>query len=119
MKRALVVIDVQNEYVTGRLPVAYPPVDETLANIGRAIDGAHALDTPVVVTQDTGPADDPIFAEGTDGWLLHDVVSSRSHEHLLRKTLPSAFAGTDLELWLRTHGVDTIALVGYMTHHLH
>ena len=30
--RALVVIDVQNEYMTGELPVEFPPIDSSLAN---------------------------------------------------------------------------------------
>ena len=36
-RRALVVIDVQKEYFIGNLPVEYPPVDETLPNIARAM----------------------------------------------------------------------------------
>lgn len=35
MKRALLVIDVQNEYFTGRLPVTYPP--DSFENILKAI----------------------------------------------------------------------------------
>lgn len=35
MPRALLVIDVQNEYFTGKLPVSYPP--GSLENILRAI----------------------------------------------------------------------------------
>ncbi|MBH9687194.1 cysteine hydrolase, partial [Burkholderia cepacia] len=29
-RRALIVIDVQNEYVTGNLPIEYPPLDVSL-----------------------------------------------------------------------------------------
>lgn len=41
-RRALIVIDVQNEYVTGNLPIEYPPLDVSLANIGRAIEIGRA-----------------------------------------------------------------------------
>src|SRR3546814_4933159 len=34
-QRALVVIDVQNEYVTGNLRIEYPPVEDSLRNIGK------------------------------------------------------------------------------------
>ena len=37
-RRALIVIDVQNEYVTGDLPIEYPDVHSSLANIGRVQD---------------------------------------------------------------------------------
>jgi nicotinamidase-related amidase len=117
MNRALIVIDVQNEYLTGRLPIAYPPLDLSLANIGLAMDAAHARGIPIVVVQDTGPADDPIFAEGSRGWQLHEVVGSRPRRHLVRKSTPGAFTGNDLDFWLRTQRVDTVALAGYMTHH--
>ena len=40
-KRALVVIDVQNEYVTGGLPIVHPPVEEGLERIGTAVGTAN------------------------------------------------------------------------------
>ena len=33
-----------------------------------------------------------------------------------RSRCPRAFAGTDLEEWLRANAIDTITVVGYMTH---
>jgi nicotinamidase-related amidase len=115
-RRALLVIDVQNEYVTGDLPIEYPPVSVSLANIGRAMDAAQASGVPVIVVQNSAPAGAPIFAPGTDGWALHAVVASRPHSHYIEKTLPSAFAGTDLAEWLVAHGINTLVVVGYMTH---
>ena len=46
-RRALVVIDVQNEYVSGDLPIEFPPIDTSLANIGRAMDAARAAGVPL------------------------------------------------------------------------
>ena len=65
--RALLVIDVQNEYVTGDLPIEYPEVQTSLANIGRAMDAARAAGVPVAVVQNFAPAGSPIFARGTPG----------------------------------------------------
>ena len=115
-RRALVVIDVQNEYETGGLRIQYPPVAASLRNIGRAMDGARAAGIPVIVVQQCSPADAPLFATGSHGWELHDTVALRPHEHYLRKTMPSAFAGTDLAVWLAAHGIDTLAVAGYMAH---
>lgn len=115
-RRALIVIDVQNEYVTGNLPIEYPPVDASLANIGRAIDAAHAAGVPVIVVQHVAPAGAPIFAPGTDGVALHPVVADRPYAHLIVKAQASSFAGTDLAAWLDTHGIGTLAVAGYMTH---
>lgn len=115
-RRALVVIDVQNEYVTGNLQIQYPPVGTSLRNIGRAMDGARAAGVPVIVVHETSPADSPLFAIGTPGWELHETVAKRPHDHYMRKLLPSAFAETDLAQWLADHQIDTLAVVGYMSH---
>lgn len=115
-RRALIVIDVQNEYVTGDLPIEYPPVETSLANIGRAMDAAKAAGVPIVMVQQMGAATDPIFAQGSHGGELHPVVAGRPYDHLVKKALPSAFTGTDLKQWLAEHDIDTLTIVGYMTH---
>ena len=115
-RRALIVIDVQNEYVSGNLPIDTPPVHQSLREITRAMDAAHTAGMPVVVVQHTASADAPIFAPGTHGWHLHADIASRPFDHHIEKNLASAFAGTDLRDWLARHEIDTLAVVGYMTH---
>ena len=113
--RALVIVDVQNEYVSGKLPIAYPELRESLKNIGVAMDVATAAGVPIVVVQQVAPETSPIFARGSSGFALHEVVASRSYDHLVEKTLPSAFVGTDLADWLRNRAIETVAIAGYMT----
>ncbi|MDA8446090.1 cysteine hydrolase family protein [Paracidovorax valerianellae] len=116
-RRALVVIDVQNEYFPGgNLPIEHPPVADTLPNIARAMDAAHATGLPVVVVQHTAPAGSPVFDKATDRWQLHPEVARRPADHRIEKTLASVFAGTDLADWLSARGIDTLTIVGYMTH---
>ncbi|MGZ5198659.1 MAG: cysteine hydrolase family protein [Telluria sp.] len=115
-RRALIVIDVQDEYVTGGLQIAYPARATSLANIGKAMDAAHAAHVPVVVVQNWTAPGAPLFAKGSSGWQLHEVVASRPRDHYIEKQLPSAFAGTDLAAWIREQGIDTLTIVGYMTH---
>ncbi|WP_394830415.1 cysteine hydrolase [Pendulispora rubella] len=116
MKRALLVIDVQNEYFSDNFPVEYPPTRVTLPHIGQAIDAARAADIPIVVVQHSAPAGSPIFAKGSSGWELHPEVARRGHDHLVEKTKASSFSGTDLREWLAARGIDTLTIVGYMTH---
>ncbi|MBU6993520.1 cysteine hydrolase family protein [Ferrovum myxofaciens] len=115
-RRALLVIDVQNEYVTGNLPIEYPAIRHSLTNICRAMDAALLADVPVIVVQNTLPAGAPVFSKGSPGWELHPSVRSRPYSHYIEKTLPSAFAGTDLAGWLSRNDIDTLVVVGYMTH---
>ena len=115
-RRALIIIDVQNEYVTGNLPIEFPDIHLSLANIGKAMDAAKAAGIPIIVVQQFAPAGSPIFAQGSDGWELHDVVRLRTWDHYFEKKLPSAFAGTNLAEWLNEHQIDTLTVTGYMTH---
>ncbi|KMZ11144.1 Amidase [Candidatus Burkholderia humilis] len=115
-RRALIVIDVQNEYVTGNLPIEYPDVNVSLANIGRAMDAAGKHGVPVGIVQNFAPATAPIFARGSHRrWPSCDSVASRPRAHYVGKALPSAFAGTDLGEWLTSNDIDTIVIAGYMT----
>ncbi len=116
MKRALLVIDAQNEYFEGGLlPVTHP--HGHFANILRVMDAATDAGVPVVVVQHTFPQPEmPFFKRGTPGWELHPEVASRPRGHWIEKHLPGSFTGTALEDWLRGRGVDTVTVAGYMTH---
>lgn len=119
LRRALVIIDVQNDYFAEEAPlqIQYPDRQESLAAITRAIDLAEAADMPIAVVQHQSPAGAPVFAEGSEGWELHPEISSRrkdSWKHIV-KSYSSVFAGTDFESWLRESDVNSITIVGYMT----
>lgn len=109
-RRALLVIDVQNAYVSGSLLIEHPPVAGSLANIGRAMDAAREAGIPVVVVQHNG------FGQGNEAWQLHPVVASRAHDHRIDKPRASVFTDTDLSSWLEAQRIDTLTIVGYMTH---
>ncbi|TPI16775.1 cysteine hydrolase [Mesorhizobium sp. B4-1-3] len=115
-RRALVVVDVQNDYDSGNLAIQHPPFTETVANAARAMDAAAAAGIKIVVVKQMAPETSPIFAKGSHGGELHPEIARRGRDHYVEKTLPSAFTGTDLETWLRGSAIDTIAVVGYMTH---
>lgn len=116
-RRALVVVDVQQEYFDGPLQIQHPPREESLANVTRAMDVAMEHDLPVVVVQHEYPAGAPVFAAGSVGWALHPEVEKRlqSSSKRITKDKGSVFAGTDLAEWLAAQGVDTISVVGFMT----
>lgn len=115
-RRALLVIDVQNEYITGNFPIEYPPVETSLPNIAHAMDAARAAGIPVIVVQHDAPEDSPLFAKGSHGWQLHPVVANFPADHKINKIMASVFTGTDLRQWLSANTIDTLTIVGYMTH---
>ena len=116
-KRALIVVDVQNDYDRGgALEIQYPPFAQTIPNVGRAMDAAREAGIPVVVIRMDLPEAAPVFAKGTPGADLHPEVARRPADVTLSKSLPSAFTGTGLEDWLRARDIGAITIVGYMTH---
>jgi nicotinamidase-related amidase len=112
MSRALLVIDVQNEYFTGALPITHPAGH--LDRILTVMDAAEG-NIPVVVIQHH-TMDKPVFRKGTKEWELHPEVAARPHDLRIEKTLPGSFTNTELEDWLRRRGIDTVTIAGYMTH---
>jgi nicotinamidase-related amidase len=117
MTTALVVIDVQNEYVTGGLPIVHPPVAESLVRIGEVMDAFNDAGQPVIlVRHEEADLDSTIFVRDSAGWQLHDSVAQRTHVAIVDKTVPGSFTNTNLEALLGEHNVDAVVIVGYMTH---
>lgn len=113
-KTALLVIDFQNEYFSGRMPI--PDGARALANARRLIDRADADGIAVYHVQHAAPPGAPIFAEDGDGVRLHADLQPAAHHRLVRKSSVSVFATTDLHRQLRDAGIDTLLIAGLMTH---
>lgn len=114
MKRALLVIDVQNEYFFGKLPVSYPP--GSLGNILKVMDVAAVSQTPVAVIRHAAKSEtSPVFRKGSPEWELHPDVEKRHRDVLIEKNWPDSFTETKLEEWLKGNGIDTLTVCGYMT----
>jgi nicotinamidase-related amidase len=114
MKRALLVIDVQNEYFSGKMPVTYPA--GSLNNIVKAMEGANQKGIPVIIIQHTEPQkDSDIFNKGSQGWEVHETVLKRKYDCLIEKNMSGSFTGTQLEKFLNDHGIDTVVISGYMS----
>lgn len=114
MKRALLIIDVQNDYFNGDRQIKYP--QGSFENILKAMDIANAHDVPVIVIQHSSKVPgNTRFVKGTPGWELHDKIKEKKYGYLVEKTLPGSFTGTELESILKKLGCDTVVIAGYMT----
>lgn len=56
-----------------------------------------------------------LFAAGTPGTEIHSAVAPRGEEVVVTKHRVSAFAGTDLDMILRAHAIETLVLAGIST----
>lgn len=113
-KTALLVIDFQNEYFSGRMPI--PDGDAALANTQRLIEFADQAAMPVYHFQHVAPAGSPVFALGGKGVEFHPKMQPRTQDVVMQKSNVSAFAGTDLDQRLKAAGIDTLLISGLMTH---
>ena len=115
-RRALVLVDVQNEYARLPLRIRYPRLRDCLRQIERALDAAEKAGLPVVCVQHAGPPGGAIFAPGGKGFEVCPSIERRRtlQWKLVVKRRGSIYAGTDLAAWLHEQGVDTVTLVGFM-----
>jgi nicotinamidase-related amidase len=114
MKRALIVIDVQNEYFTGKLPVTYP--EDSFQNIHNAIDSANKNEIPVILIQHSKLEEDAVtFKKGSHEHDIHEEILKRDYDIIIEKNLPGSFTGTELESWLKENNIDIVTICGYMT----
>ncbi len=114
MKRALLVIDVQNEYFTGKLPVTYPK--NSFENIIKIIDSANENNISVILIQHTNPGNNAVtFKKGTCEHEIHEEILKRNYDKIIEKNLPGSFTGTELWSLLKEKDIDTLVISGYMT----
>jgi nicotinamidase-related amidase len=109
----LIVIDAQNEYVDGKLPL--PGVKPALANIARLLEKARADGGRIIHVQHRGRAG-TLFDPATRAFAIADEAAPKTGETIVEKPLPNAFAGTTLNETLTSMGVKRLVLAGFMTH---
>ena len=110
---AIVVIDAQNEYVNGKLPL--PGVDAGLREIERLLVRARAAGTPILHIRHVGRAGG-LFDPDASGGQIAAKVAPLAGEAVIDKRLPNAFAGTDLNDRLAATQRKNLVVVGFMTH---
>lgn len=114
MKRALLVIDVQNEYFTGKMPVTYPA--GSFDKILKAVDAANQSKITVILIRHEAPQKDAAaFVKDSRGWEIREELLQKEYAYIVDKNLPGSFTNTKLEHILRERGIDTIVICGYMT----
>mgnify|MGYP002785135251 CR=1 FL=1 len=110
---AVVVIDAQNEYVSGKLPLVN--IEPALDNISILLKAARAAGAPVIHIQHKGRAGG-LFDPGADAFKLAPQAASEAGEAIVEKPLPNAFAQTNLQELLAKTGRKSLIVAGFQTH---
>lgn len=113
-RTALLVIDFQNEYFSGRLPIPRGP--QALEQARRLLQWADAGQVAVFHIQHIAPEGAPVFAVNGGTVEFHPGLQPRAGDTVVQKRSVSAFVGTDLADQLRARGITTVVICGLMTH---
>ncbi|MGV8919377.1 MAG: cysteine hydrolase family protein [Pseudomonas sp.] len=111
---ALLVIDFQNEYFSGKMPI--PDGMQALKNTQRLIQFADKHNMPVIHVQHVAPEGSAVFAQGSDGIKFHPLMQPRANDQQIQKTTVSVFDSTDLDGQLKKANIKTVIVSGLMTH---
>jgi len=123
---ALLIMDMQQGILSG-----YPAVTPLLDKVAKAIAGAHALNIPVIYTiigfrkgaPEVGPNNKILNARKAgfeainmkDFMNIHPDIAPQERDITVIKRRVSAFTGSDLEVILRSLGVQHLVLTGIAT----
>ena len=109
----LVIIDAQNEYRSGALPLT--GVDAAVAEIASLLKRARAAGAPIVHVQHGGRPGGAFDLEAERGRIMREAAPECA-EPVVQKPLPNAFAQTDLAEKLEAAGRKQLIIAGFMTH---
>jgi len=117
---ALIIVDMQNDFVKEKGKLVVPAARETIPGIKNLLSSARKAGVPVAYTLDTMKEDDPEFEiwpehckENTWGWEVIPELKPRQDELICPKLRYDGFYGTGLEHTLsHVWKVENVVIVG-------
>ncbi|MHA1379244.1 MAG: cysteine hydrolase family protein [Candidatus Helarchaeota archaeon] len=120
--KVLLIIDMLNDFLLEGAPLEVPEGRKIISNLSRLLEYARHHKWAVIYLADNHKSTDPEFqiwpphcVKGTKGAEIIDELKPEDDEIIIPKRRYSGFYGTDLDLWLRELGIDTIILTGILT----
>ena len=118
MKKALLIIDLQNDYFPGgKFPLWN--AEAILGNIEKAIHAAEMKNIPVLHIQHVANPEmgiSPFFNRGTEGVAIHPrILEAAPDAPVVVKEFADGFVDTNLEETLSDLGITELLVCGMMT----
>lgn len=121
-KHAILVIDMLNDFVDPKGALFCPDGQKIIPKIREMVDFAHENGIHVVFVQEAhrvGDADfkvRPVHAiKGTWGSDFVSDLRPSDKDYVVQKRRHSSFTYTDMDLYLREEGIDTVVVTGVWT----
>jgi nicotinamidase-related amidase len=119
-KSALIIVDMQNDFVKDGGKLVVPAAAETIDPIQQLLKRCRKAKIPIAYTQDTQYENDlefNIWPEHclfkTTGWYIIDELAPKKNELVCPKNRYDGFYGTNLEHYLsRVWKVENVIIVG-------
>jgi nicotinamidase-related amidase len=119
-KSAVIVVDMQNDFVKPGGSLVVPAAAGTVANIRALVANARRHEVRVVYTQDTAVENDPEFdiwpehcRPNTWGWEIVEELAPKPGDTVFRKNRYDGFYGTGLDHYLtRLWKIEHLVIVG-------
>jgi nicotinamidase-related amidase len=116
MTKALLIIDIQNDYFAGGAMELVGP-DAAATNAARILASFREQGLPIIHVQHEALSPTAtFFLPGTDGAKIHGSVAPIDGETVITKNFPNAFRGTNLKDVLDGLNFEQLVVVGMMTH---
>lgn len=127
-QHALLLVDIQNDFCEGG-SLAVPDSESIFPEVNKWIDKAVSSGWPILASRDWHPEDHVSFHERSGPWPVHCVQDSEGARFHPKLKLPdsavrvskgtafdtdaySAFDGTELDSYLRRHGIHRLFVAG-------
>jgi nicotinamidase-related amidase len=116
MKRALVIVDIQNDYFPGG-KMELVGMEAASQKAQRVLELFRTKDIPIFHIQHISNWQGAtFFLPGTDGAEIHESVTPKSGEPVIQKHFPNCFRTTSLREQLSDVGIEEITFCGAMSH---
>ena len=112
---AIVMIDFQNEYVDGAMPLGDAGSKATV-NARLLLDKARNKNIPIFHVAHHGQNNDKIFDPLSSKVNIIDSLQPLDGEKTIVKMYPNAFHGTELQALIKSAGKQQIIFAGFMSH---
>lgn len=112
MKKALLVIDVQEGMYTAGGPVYKG--QELLETLQELIQKCRSHEIPVIYVQHNGPKGHPL-EKGTPEWNIHPAIAPEDGDIRIEKETPDSFYKTELRKTLQNMNVEHVIIAGMQT----